>query len=173
MPSGDLPYRDADHMARPPHQIHSTKSTPKLHTSQRSYVQMQYATQSIAPEIRSTLSGLYTVMHMFESMPAAYTRAFLAVAKHEGECVDHYAGVCGTSNGAMSQTPKRSRGTEFPRPIKGGLRPAGIGAECDGSPLYNRLVVTKGEKFRWPDCAGAGVRAVERSRGRLRARCQK
>jgi hypothetical protein len=64
---------------------------------------MQYATNSIAPEIRSTLSGLYNVLHLFESMPAAYTRAFLAVAKHEGECVDHYARVCGTSNGAMSK----------------------------------------------------------------------
>src|SRR5216684_7314929 len=64
---------------------------------------MQSATNSIAPEIRSKLSGIYTVLHLFEMMPTSYMQAFLAVAKHEGECVDHYARVCGVSNGAMSR----------------------------------------------------------------------
>ncbi len=64
---------------------------------------MQSATNSIAPEIRSKLSGIYTVLHLFEMMPVSYMQAFLAVAKHEGECVDHYARVCGSSNGAMSK----------------------------------------------------------------------
>jgi len=64
---------------------------------------MQSATNSIAPEIRSKLSGIYTVLHLFEMMPVSYMQAFLAVAKHEGECVDHYACVCGASNGAMSK----------------------------------------------------------------------
>jgi hypothetical protein len=64
---------------------------------------MQSATQSIAPEIRSTLAGFYNVLHLFESMPTSYMQAFIAVAKHENECVDHYARVCGCSNGAMSK----------------------------------------------------------------------
>jgi hypothetical protein len=41
-------------------------------------------------EIRSTLSGIYNVLHLFEAMPTSYTRAFLAVAKHENKCVDFY-----------------------------------------------------------------------------------
>jgi hypothetical protein len=53
---------------------------------------MQPATQSIADDTRSALSGLYNVLDLFESkLPASYLKAFLAVAKHEGECVDHYA----------------------------------------------------------------------------------
>src|SRR6266852_1488687 len=64
---------------------------------------MQSATQSIAPDIRSALSGIYNVLHLFETMPTSYSRAFLAVAKHEGECVDFYARVCGCSNGAISK----------------------------------------------------------------------
>ena len=64
---------------------------------------MQPATNSIATEIRSTLSGIFNVMTMFETMPTSYMRAFIAVAKHEGELVDYYARICGCSNGAMSK----------------------------------------------------------------------
>ena len=46
---------------------------------------MQPATNSIAFEIRSTLSGIFNVMTMFETMPTSYMRAFIAVAKHEGK----------------------------------------------------------------------------------------
>ena len=52
---------------------------------------MQPATNSIATEIQSTLSGIFNVMTMFETMPTSYMRAFIAVAKHEGESVDYYA----------------------------------------------------------------------------------
>jgi hypothetical protein len=43
---------------------------------------------------------IYNVLHLFEAMPTSYSRAFLAV--DEGQCVDHYARVCGCANGAMS-----------------------------------------------------------------------
>jgi hypothetical protein len=64
---------------------------------------MQSATQSIALEIQSKLSGIYNVLHLFEQMPTSYMQAFIAVARHERECVDFYARVCGCSNGAMSK----------------------------------------------------------------------
>jgi hypothetical protein len=65
---------------------------------------MQPTTQSIADDTRSALSGLYNVLDLFESkLPASYVKAFLAVAKNEGECVDHYARVCGVGNGPMSR----------------------------------------------------------------------
>ena len=70
---------------------------------QPSFDQMQPATHSIAEETRSTLSGIFNVMTMFETMPTSYMRAFLAVAKHEGESVDYYARICGCANGAMSR----------------------------------------------------------------------
>ena len=64
---------------------------------------MQSDVNSMAIEIRSTLLGIFNVMTMFETMPTSYMRAFIAVAKHEGESVDYYARVCGCSNGAMSK----------------------------------------------------------------------
>jgi hypothetical protein len=64
---------------------------------------MQPATHSIAPETKSILSGIFNLLTMFEMMPTSYMRAFLAVAKHEGESVDYYARVCGCSNGGMSK----------------------------------------------------------------------
>jgi hypothetical protein len=64
---------------------------------------MQSDVNSMAIEIRSTLSGIFNVMTMFETMPTSYMKAFIAVAKHEGESVDYYARVCGCSNGAMSK----------------------------------------------------------------------
>ncbi len=60
--------------------------------------------QSLAPEIRSMKSGLYTALNLFETnMPASYVKAFLAVAKDEGQCVDHYGRVCGVSSGTISR----------------------------------------------------------------------
>jgi hypothetical protein len=66
---------------------------------------MTLATQSIAPDIRSTLSGIYNVIDMLNSkLPmTSYIQAFLAVARHENESIDYYARVCGCSSGAMSK----------------------------------------------------------------------
>jgi hypothetical protein len=64
---------------------------------------MQSVTKSLPADIKSAMSGVYDVMHVFDSMPTSYSRAFLAVAKDEGQHVDHYARVCGCSNGAMSK----------------------------------------------------------------------
>jgi hypothetical protein len=64
---------------------------------------MQSVSKSLPPDIKSAMSGVYDIMHYFDSMPASYSRAFLAVAKDEGQHVDHYARVCGCSNGAMSK----------------------------------------------------------------------
>jgi hypothetical protein len=54
-------------------------------------------------KLRSTMAGIYNALHFFEGMPATFVRAFLAVAKDEGQCVVHYARVCGCSSGAMSK----------------------------------------------------------------------
>jgi hypothetical protein len=64
---------------------------------------MQPATDSIALETKSKLSGIYNVLHLFEQMPTSYMAAFIAVARHPNECVDFYARTLGCSNGAASR----------------------------------------------------------------------
>jgi hypothetical protein len=64
---------------------------------------MQSVPKSLPADIKSAMSGVYDVMNVFDSMPTSYSRALLAVAKDEGQHVDHYARVCGCSNGAMSK----------------------------------------------------------------------
>jgi DNA-binding MarR family transcriptional regulator len=66
---------------------------------------MQSASQSIAPDVRSTLSGINNVINLLSSrLPmTSYILAFLAVARHENESVDYYARICGCSSGAMSK----------------------------------------------------------------------
>jgi hypothetical protein len=66
---------------------------------------MQPATQSIADDIHSSLSGIYNVINLLQSkLPmTSYIQCFLAVARHENESVDYYARVCGCSSGAMSK----------------------------------------------------------------------
>jgi hypothetical protein len=64
---------------------------------------MQSFPKSLPADIKSAMSNVYNVMHVFDSMPTSYSRAFLAVAKDEGQHVDHYARVCGVGNGPMSK----------------------------------------------------------------------
>jgi hypothetical protein len=66
---------------------------------------LQPATQSIPGDIRSTLSGINSVINLLQSkLPmTSYIHAFLAVARHENESVDYYAMICGCSSGAMSK----------------------------------------------------------------------
>jgi hypothetical protein len=124
---------------------------------------MQPATQSIASEIRSTLSGIYNVLHMFESMPTSYMQAFLAVAKNEGECVDHYARVCGASNGAMSR-----RLNDLGEVDSRDRTKAGYGLlESNPEPLDRRFTIVrlspKGRNF-----VGQIVRALQHGSATLR-----
>ncbi len=66
---------------------------------------MQPATQSLPDDIRSTLSGINSVINLLQSKLSmtSYIQAFLAVARHENELVDYYAKICGCSSGAMSK----------------------------------------------------------------------
>jgi hypothetical protein len=60
-------------------------------------------TYSIADGTRAVLSGLYSALCLFDAMPVSYARAFLAVARHEGESVDYYARACGAGSAPMSK----------------------------------------------------------------------
>jgi len=61
------------------------------------------ATYSIADSTRAVLSGLYSALALFDAMPVSYAKAFLAVARHEGETVDYYARACGSGSAPMSK----------------------------------------------------------------------
>ena len=105
---------------------------------------MQSVSKSLPPDIKSAMSGVYDIMHYFDSMPASYSRAFLAVAKDEGQHVDHYARVCGCSNGAMSKRLNdlgqlNSRDRSLP-----GYGLLDAAPESNGSALHDRQAVIDG-----------------------------
>ena len=79
---------------------------PEFSLPQYWFVQMYPATQSIAPDvdIRSSLTGLFNVLSLFEkATPASHVKGLVAVAKDEGRCVGDYARMCGLSHGQMSR----------------------------------------------------------------------
>jgi hypothetical protein len=70
---------------------------------QSRFDQMTIATYSIADSARSVLSGVYSALSLFDAMPVSYAKAFLAVARHEGESVAYYARACGSGSAPMSK----------------------------------------------------------------------
>jgi hypothetical protein len=114
----------------------------KIFTSQNRFDHMQSVSKSLPPDIKSAMSGVYDIMHYFDSMPASYSRAFLAVAKDE-------------------QKAQRSRPTKLTRSKLAGLWLARRCPESNGSALHDRPVVAVGANVGGADCGDDEVMAVQ------------
>ena len=121
---------------------------------------MQPNSQSIPDDIRTTLSGINTVINLLQSkLPmTSYIQAFLAVARHENESVDYYAKICGCSSGAMSE-----RLSELGE-LSSRDRKAGYGLlesiQPDGSPPSHDQVVGERAGAGGADCRDGGDRNI-------------
>jgi DNA-binding MarR family transcriptional regulator len=102
---------------------------------------MTPATDSISPETRNTLAGIFTVLTFFQKLDPAISlesvKAFLLIATNQNKSVHDYARMAGVGGGPMSR--RISDLGELDR----NLNPGVLLVESRPDPLDRRLTLVR------------------------------